>query len=242
MRTRHAVLAAMVAVATAAAFQGRATAQAVDPRLLPVTLGDTGVIDQGFVKIAGEIKNASPGWVCAPRIEVELLDAGGKALSIESIATAPAQRRGKPGADGAVAERTFLPPGEVAVFEYMRDVAKVGGKYASQRVTARARKCGSQPQVVIEGFSAKKDQDGWYSATGTIKNVGSVGCRSPKAVIGCYRSDGKLHAAESAQPDETLQKELAPGQSVSFSRRAIENPGGVTITDVKAWADCELPE
>jgi hypothetical protein len=242
MHQKRAALAVVFVVVATAVGVGQAAAQGVDPSLLPVTVGRAGIADEDFVKIAGEIRNASPDWVCTPRVEVELVDASGKSLVIESIVTATMQERGKAAIDGTVAQRTFLPPGEVAVFEYTRDVKKIAGKYASQRVTARARKCESQPKVMLEGFVAKKDKDGWYSVSGSVKNVGSVGCRSPKAVIGCYQADGKLYGADSAQPDQTFQKMLPPGQSVPFSIKAIDNPGGNTITDVRAWADCELPE
>ena len=242
MLHRHVGVTVVFAAVVFALAGSQASAQAIDPSLLPVTIGRAGIADEAFVKIAGEIRNTSKEWVCTPRVEVELLDASGNALVIESIVTATMQERGKAPIDGAVAERTFLPPGEVAVFEYTRDVAKIGGKYASQRVTARARRCEVQPKAVLEGFLARKGEDGWYSVSGVIKNVGSVGCRSPKAVIGCYQADGKLYRADSEEPDETFQKVLAPGQSVPFVIKAIENPGGNTIAAVKGWADCALPE
>jgi hypothetical protein len=242
LQNRAGVVLVFAAVLAAALAGSDATAQAVDPSLLPVTIGRAGIADEDFVQIAGEIRNASPDWVCTPQIDVELLDASGKALVIDSIVTATRKERGKAGIDGAVAQRTYLPPGEVAVFEYIRDVKKVAGKYASHRISAHARKCEVQPKVALEGFVAKKGEDGWYSVSGTIKNVGSIGCRSPKVVIGCYQADGKVYTADSEEPDDTFQKVLAPGQSVPFAIKSIENPGGNTITAVKGWADCALPE
>lgn len=216
-----------------------ALAQEVGPSQLKIVEGKARFDEEtGFVRIAGEIHNLSPHWILTPRIEVRLFDAAGKLINVESIMTAVAKDLGRDEAfDTAYAERNFTPPGDVAVFEYIRDARKLGGKYSSHQLTVSARAVTGAPKVAIEAFSAPKAADGWYSAGGRIKNTGTVGCRSPKAVIGLYGSDGRLYGVAEAEPDEYFQKDLAPGQSVAFEIKSIQNPGNAIAT-VRAWADC----
>ncbi len=221
------------------------TAQAQNPDELEIVVGRAGLDTYGaFVNIAGEIHNNSQEWVCAPQIDVELFDPAGQPITITSIVTATREELGQGSRDGCVADREWLPPGEVAVFEYLRDVKKLGGaKYGSYKLSAHARTCpNTRPKIAVEGFKAwKKDPSDpeWYTVSGTLKNVGSVPCYSVKAVIGMYSADGKLSQAMDETPDATFQKKLAPGQSVAFKIESVQSPDK-TAADFKVWGDCGI--
>ena len=210
---------------------------------LEVVVGRAGLDEyEAFVHIAGTILNRSQDWVCTPQIDVSLFDPDGKPIEVTSIVTVTRQELGRAAQDGCVAERDWLPPGEIAIFHYIRDVTKLGGaRYGSQRLSVSARECPRErPRVVIEGFEVSEPDPGWYSVKGRIRNVGDVACYSAEAIVGLFRADGKLFEAQSEQPDVTFQKLLQPGQSVDFGITSIQNPDGV-VTDLKAWADCGIP-
>jgi hypothetical protein len=219
----------------------RVDAQQVEAPLLELVEGRGGLdAETGFIKIAGEVRNRSKHWVQSVRISVRLFDAGGNPIAVTSIPTVMARERGESDpADGVYSDRDFVPPGELAPFEYTRDAKKLGGAtYASHKLSVVARQATDAPSAVVDGFDPKKGTDGWYSVTGRIKNVGKTGCRSPKAVIGVYGKDGKMARVLAETPDSTFQKILPPGGAVAFKIRSIENPGGNTIGKMKAWGDC----
>lgn len=195
-----------------------------------------------FVKIAGEVRNNSPYWVVSPRIDVELFDADGKKLSVSSIAVAAAADAGRPNAEDATrAERVYVPPGGTAVFQYLRDAKKIGGTYASHRLSVSAHKASTPPEVKLDGFSitrltAELGPD--FRAEGKLSNTGSVGCRSPRVVLGFYDDAGKLLHAKSALLGDHFAKTLEPSQSIDVSLEKIYAPRDTEVARVEAWADC----
>jgi hypothetical protein len=189
--------------------------------------------DNGFVIIPGEVKNDTGKWLRGVRIDIQLLDASGKSIHVDSIAAA----EGFP--EGVVASRTIVPPGEVAVFRYTRDIKKLAGTYASHRLQASGRITDASMSASVEGVDSSKDKLGFYTVTGRIKSTGTAGCRSPQAVIGLYASDGKLYDVKVADADPWFQKVMPAGQTAEFARRAIDGRDGV-FSDIKVWGDCQL--
>jgi hypothetical protein len=220
----------------------KANQNRVNPSKLRLVEGHTGLTPSGFVKIAGEIHNDTGQWIRAPRIEVELFDEGGQPLGVKSIVTETRKDLGHATPhDGVRASRTIIPPGEVAVFRYLRDVKKVAGKYAKHKLTLSASPTVHQVSVAIEDFNATKRPDGWYTVSGRIKNTDSkADCRSPTAVLGLYTADGKLFDVQTKTPDSHFKKMLKPGESVEFKLKNIGNPMQGAIANVKAWADCQF--
>jgi hypothetical protein len=209
---------------------------------LPVTAGVANYDQEGFISIAGAVSNGSTDWVCAPRIDVELLDAQGRPIGVRSIFTAAKQDAGLDDADGVYAERIFVPPGEVAVFQYWRDKSKLKGvKPASHRLKASAGECPT-PRTTMEVLELKTghDQDGYYRVRGVLRNSGKGACRSPRAVVGLYDAVGKLAKAAEETPDAFFQKVLRPGQSVPFEFRSADD--GKRIGKAQVWGDCNYPD
>jgi hypothetical protein len=237
---------------SASSAAASATAQAsrldqVDPKQLEVVVGRA-IVDPetGFVKIAGEVRNHTGGWVESVRIDIDYLDAQGESLRVDSIATAVAEDMGQKDAlDFTYASRHFVPPGEVSPFFYLREAKKIGGRFATYRLAASARRLSASeaPRVVIEKFSTQRNDDGWHVARGFIKNVGSVGCRAPEVVVAVYRADGKLSRAlkeEASQAEAeggNFNRILAPGESVEFAFKIGEEEGESTPR-FQAFADC----
>ena len=222
----------------------KAGAQEVDLAQLKIVEGQAGLSQEtGFIHIAGEVHNQSSEWVLKPRLTVELLDASGRPISVDSISTAVAEERGWEPQEFIYTQRTYIPPGEVGVFYYVRDAKKLGGaRFARHKLTvASARRAVNPPQVVIDNLQMPVE-DGVYTVSGRIRNAGQRGCFSPQVVIGVYGTDGKILREEHEAPDETFLKTLGGGQSVPFQLKVHTDTGlGGTIGSLKAWADCEEP-
>ncbi|MCU0241442.1 MAG: hypothetical protein MUF51_03350 [Vicinamibacteria bacterium] len=195
-----------------------------------------------YVKIRGEVWNNSGKWIRSVDIKIQMFDASGKPITVSGFLAEQMKSLGRDAsADSVIAERFFVPPGEVAVFERLRDPAKLGAKYASHKLTAEAwAVTGTPPKMAIDNLKTGTDEFGYYEVSGTIRNVGTVPCRSPKAVLAFYTADGKVQHATYEGPDEYFQKHLAPGASVAFSRKNIIDGKGAK--SVKAWGDCSDPE
>ncbi len=211
----------------------------VDPAKLEVIEGRA-LLDKetNFLKISGEVKNNSGQWIESVRINVHLLDSSGKEIIPDAITIAVAEDNNDEKVDNVYAERHYVPPGESAVFTYMRDAAKIKGGYASHKLAARARIADKPPTVAIEDL-VTKEEDGGKVTTGKIVNKGAVPCRSPKAALGYMTAGGKVWEAKSEEPEELFQKMLEPGKSVAFKLKSAD--AGKDVVDVKAWADCSEP-
>ena len=213
------------------------------PKLLEIVEGRA-FLDPvtNFVKIAGEVRNNSPHWVVSPRIDVELFDADGNKLSVSSIAVAAAADAGRPNADDAArAERVYVPPGGTAVFQYLRDAKKIGGTYASHRLSVSAHKADAPPEVKLDGFAITRLTEEFgpdFRAEGKLSNTGSVGCRSPRVVLGFYDDAGKILHAKLALLHDHFAKTLEPSQSIDVSLEKIYAPRDTEVARVEAWADC----
>jgi hypothetical protein len=221
-----------------------AGAQDVDLSRLQIVEGQAGVSkDTGFIHIAGEIHNRSSEWVMKPRLTVELLDASGDPIRVDSILAGVAEDAGWEPHEFTHTTRTYIPPGEVGVFYYIRDGKQLRGRrYASHRLAvATARKAINPPQVVIEELRTPMEDD-VYIVSGRIHNRGQVGCYSPQVIVGVYGPDGRILRVADETPEETHQKVLAGGQSVPFKLKIYPDTGlGGTIGSLKAWADCVEP-
>lgn len=232
------------AIAIALLLSAPITARAAGPTKagVSVTVSHAALhADSNFVHIIGEVRNDTPDTIHSVRFDVTLLDAKGSRLRVASIVTATREDMGEADADDFVmTEREFVPPGEVAVFHYLRDASKIGGAYGSYKLgKPRYETSSKAPKAVLEGFVATKNADGGFDIAGTIKSAGKTGCRSPRAVLGMYDASGKLVEIGYKEPDETFQKDVAPGKSIAF-RYTVHNIDG-DIASVKAWGDCRVP-
>lgn len=196
--------------------------------------------EQGFLKIAGEVKNETGQWLTSVRVTIRLFDASGKEIGTDSITTEVAKDLGDEVVESVYSDRTFVPPGETAVFYWTRDAAKIKGTYASHKLAVRARVAEDPPTMTLSGFKAEKDAEGHFELSGRIENTGRPGCRTPKAVFGLYGADGTILGTTTEAPDAMFQKVLAPGQSVEVHRKNV-SLDGLKIESVKGWADCETP-
>lgn len=185
----------------------------------------------GFIVIPGEVKNDTGQWLRSVRVTVELLDAAGKPIDVNSIAGA----EGRP--EGVVAARYVVPPGEVAVFRYTRDLKKLARPYASFRLTADGKISDNSQTATTSNIATDKDTLDFHRVRGRITSTGSAGCRSPQAVIGLYASDGKLWDVKSTYVDAWFQKVMPTGDAADFEYRAIDGQNGV-FSRIQVWGDC----
>lgn len=217
----------------AAAAKGAGTPPAHGPAVaLPVVIGHART-EVGFVKIPGEIHNNTQTWMRFVEAHITLLDASGQPINVKSVAAA--MGRG----EGVFSDRSEVPPGGIAVFEYTRDMQKLARPYSSYKVTADGVPTDGSMSAKVEGLSISHNDLGFYSASGTVVATGPAGCRSPHAVIGMYAQDGKLWEVEATTIDSWFQKVMPRGQSVVFKRNSLPDGGG-RVKTVKIWGDCEL--
>ena len=85
---------------------------------------------------------------------------------------------------------------------------------------------GALPKITVEGFKDTVDSVGSHAVSGTLRNTGSVPCRSPKIVLGFYGTDGTLIETNYIEPDATFQKQLAPGKASLFHETRWRRPIG----------------
>lgn len=199
---------------------------------LPVVVGHART-ENGFVKIPGEIHNNTKQWMRFMEAHVTLLDASGKTINVHSVSAA----RGK--GEGVFSDRSIVPPGEIAVFQYTRDMQKLSRPYASFKVSADGVPTDGAMSAKLEDVSTSHNDLGFYSASGKIVSTGPAGCRSPHAVIGMYAGDGKLWEVEATTIDTWFQKVMPKGQSVAFKRNSLPDDNG-KVTSLKVWGDCEI--
>lgn len=228
-----------VGLAFVTLFAITSAAQQADIGKLQIIEGRSGVDESGFIRIAGEVRNSSADWVLSIQIAVDILDPAGRPVYVDSIPVAVGEELGQGSYDFVYTERFYLPPGETAAFEYIRDVSKLrGAQYGTHKLRiASARIETNPPRVVIEGLSTRHD-DGTLIVSGNIRSIGGAGCYSPEVVIGLYDADGKLFQVRSQHGDDSFQKTLAAGKSVRFTETIYDPLAGATI---KAWADCTEP-
>lgn len=184
----------------------------------------------GFVIIPGEVRNDTSHFLDFVHVGVELFDAAGKKISVSSIAAADGR------SEGVYTDRRLLPPGEVAVFRYTRDMKKLGGVYASHKLSARGRPTQDRMTASAEGLSGTADKLGFYTVTGKIRASTPAGCRSPQAVIAIYGDDGRVIDAKSSDLDPWFQKLMPAGEAGDFRR--LFNLEGATVKSFKVWGDC----
>ncbi len=192
--------------------------------------------ENGFLKIMGEVQNNTENAVCYVRIDIQLFDDKGTQLGVERFT---AREAGVMADDGVFAERDVIPAGETGAFNRVRDLSKIKGKVASQKVVASG--------VVMKNtnFSAmlsavKIDRQGnSFLATGTYQSNGKAACISPKVVAVGYGKDGKVQEVSTfaLTSDGTfsgeLVKTLAPGQNLPFRVR-VSSPSGL-VESVKVF-------
>lgn len=177
-------------------------------------------LDDEFFHLVGVADNRSGKWVGMLRLDLRILDAGGKVIY----------------EDYFYADRQRVAPGEPILFSYIRDLKRIPGRYASYDLRQSVVGGDDGAQGSIAGVQVQREtlfDDDSFLVTGTINSVGRGTCENATAVVGFYDGNGKLYAVSSRDTGE----ELAPGQGASFRCRELY-PKGV-VKDVKVWPSCD---
>lgn len=214
---------------------------AAAPRLALVP-GASSYDTQGFVRIAGEIRNEGDEPVCAPGVAVVLNDATGQTLGVKSLVTLTQQELGRRASDGVLAARSWVLPGETVPFTYRRDRSKISGTPAAHRLEALGRACSTAPpQLLVEQVQFGQDRvAGFLRVSGLVHNTGKTACRSANLAIGLYDATGKLLVAETTSGVDRELTDLPAGSGSEFSRRSLPVPAGQQVAVVKVWGNCRL--
>ncbi len=180
--------------------------------------GGQGRIVNGFVRIPAQVRNHSAEWADVV-VDVELLDADGRAL-VNRAATNAGEQMRSPYA---------IPPGGQMYYLYLRDVERLNGQYASYRLTLNQGHAvdpsGSAQVIVNNQIALKPVFDGApaYLVLGTVTSVG--GCAEPLVVAAGFDAGGQLLDVAEAlvYPSAGLRKvgtdlsELAAGATGHFT-------------------------
>ena len=148
-------------------------------------VGGQGRVFNGFVRISALVRNNSRDWA-AVVINVELLDAGGKALVNRAATNAGEQMRSE----------YAIPPGKTLYYLYLRDVNRLSGAYVSHRLTLKqangASAAGSAQVALTSQTPLKPAGEGapTYSVLGTATTA--AGCEEPLVVAAGFDAQGKL--------------------------------------------------
>ena len=169
----------------------------------------------GFVRIPVMVRNRSSQWADVV-MGVELFDADDRPLVNRAATTAGEQIR----------SLYAVPPGGVMYYLYLRDLARLSGRFASSRVVLQdayaAAPAGQAEVTIAEQVAARASYEGApsYVARGTVRAI--TQCNQPMVVAGGFDAGNNLvDVAESLVYDERGRSaesldELRPGQTGSF--------------------------
>lgn len=207
-----------------------------------------------YFTLWGEVRNKSSKWVVAIAGDIRYFDAKGKELGINSISTEVKKDVGdtSPG-ERVRGDTQYIAPGASVPLHHIRSLNKIGGAYASYKITLRpARVAAAHPEVALTGLTdsvgnvvneslAGASPMDHRVVGGTLKNSGNLGCRDPGLIVGFYDAQGKL--TDLKEGDAGGVKELAPGSSAPvkvFTLVGFDNAWKAKAT-IKTWARCSEP-
>jgi hypothetical protein len=217
--------------------------------------GDASKDAFNYFRVWGEFKNKSSKWAEAITGDIRYYDASGKELGIDSIGTAVKKDVGdsSPG-EPVRGESMYIAPGATVPVHHIRSLNKLGGTYASHKITLRpARVAAAHPDVVLEGLSdtvANVANEALAGASpkdhrvvgGTLKNNGSLACRGPGLLVGFYDENGKLADIKSGDA-KVGGDELAPGASAPVKVFTLVGFGDAwkQKARIQTWTRCSRP-
>lgn len=221
---------------------GRAPASAVDASKLRVAEGKAGLDPEtGYLHILGTVTNETGAPVESVKVTLDLFDASGAPIDVSGWHKVAQQEAHAGDKEHARGEIYYLLPGESTPYHYIRDPAKMKGKYARHTLTVSALPGGSRPPTArIDGPTTQKVEGGFDEVTlkGTFV-VGASPCRSPKAFFGFYEGE-KLVALVSPHKnalDDHFQKSVAAGTKIPFQGKSFPHaPDGATV---RAFGGCD---
>jgi len=124
------------------------------------------------------------------------------------------------------------------VFDYIRDTARIEGKYDHSELSADLVKADADYAGSIASFKADiKAGESFITVSGTFKSVGKVPCPSPVAIAVGYNAAGAVCSVrEEWLTDESGDDidELAPGKTANFEFLLDNLTGEVRRVDVLA--------
>jgi hypothetical protein len=207
---------------------------------LTISEGKSGIEEDGFLHIYGEMKNETTDKWIAARVAVDLLDASGKPLGVDSIQAGVAADLGEAAQEHVVVEREVIPPGESSPFHYLREVTKIGGSYAKHTLSPVGREVSDVGRGEIRGVTSTFEL-GSFAVKGTLVSTGEHPCEDPSPILALYDAQGKLVALASNAPmaaDGSFVEKLDKDQSLSFELSV----SGEQTQQLKTFVKCEEPD
>lgn len=205
---------------------------------LAITEGRSGIED-GTLVIRGEVKNTTGKWI-AGRVLVNLLDANGTPLDVDSIAKGVAKDLGTAQQEGVAVERDVIPPGESSPFEYIRDIAKLGGAYGRHQLVADGRAVDPVGRAEVVGLASKYEL-GTFEVTGELVGRGDVACEDPAVSVVLYDATGGVFEVEVQvlqDAEQNFLEVLGKDQKAPFKLTIRGEESGT----LAAFSHCETPD
>jgi hypothetical protein len=221
---------------------GRAQPSAVDASKLRVAEGKSGLDPEtGYLHILGTVTNDTGAPVESVNVTLDLFDASGAPIDVSGWHKVAQQEAHAGDKEHARGEIHYLMPGESTPYHYIRDPAKMKGKYASHRLTVSALPGASRPPTArIDGPTTQKVQGGFDEVTlkGTFV-VGAAPCRSPKVYFGFYEGDKlvELVSPHKNALDDHFQRSVPAGTRIPFEGKSFPHaPAGASV---RAFGGCD---
>ena len=184
---------------------------------------------KGVLVIPGAVENRTGSWVYII-VHVKLYDQQGKELTAGNAANKTEQ--------AAPTLNVRVAPGELGIFTYIRDVAKIEGRYDHCALSAE--------WIVTDGGSVGEIADvktrrapPYLRVTGVFESTGTNVCKFPEAVVAGYDDTGKIYEAGATAVQDAAGnpvEELLPGKSGTFEM-ILDNQADM-IKDVNVLAGC----
>ncbi len=197
----------------------------------------------------GEITNESSQTFETASARLVFYDAGGAAITTDSIASASQKDVGDtaPG-ENVYADVHFVAPGQSVPFHAMRNLAQINGEVASFAIVPRLGTAARGPLpggVAVDVKDAIQGEGGAASRvlSGTIRNDGTAPCRDPYLVVALLDDAGHIGATETIIASDDVRKAVAMGESVAFSGKIqlYDDNAWKRAAPLRTWVDCKPP-
>ncbi|RDI95048.1 hypothetical protein DV704_09310 [Meiothermus sp. QL-1] len=194
-------------------------------------------IQDGFLKVAGELRNPYREALCFVEVNFRYLDEKGQPIEVERFT---AREAGWMPSDGVMADRDVVPPGETSSFYRSRDLTKLKTRPVQVEIRAYGLRLRSMPttaalsEVGVEKTGSNFRVRGFYTASGQP-------ARNPSVVAVGYDAAGKplISSRVYFTQNGSALRQAVPGQRYPFSLLLSGETGAVQqVRAYPSW-ECE---
>jgi hypothetical protein len=173
-------------------------------------------VEDGFLHIAGEVINHSGVEIGFVRVDLTIKDKSGNILA----------------QDFKYSDLEHVKDGASAPFEYVRDIQKLNGEYASYEATVGAAGVSSSSSPVVKAVSTSASESGFITVKGIFANTAGAACENAYAVATAYNPAGLVVTVEADPLQDSAGdfiKSVEAGKEYAFEFKIQDSGGKVTV-------------